>query len=111
MDQLERFLLIASSEDVTHALDFGKLDAISASARTQYLGTALQKVRAWYCLVLPGTAWYCRVLPGEGAEEGAEGAGLRWCVCVVCGGWAWQARVGARAVRGSEGRAGAAGRL
>ncbi|GAB4823028.1 hypothetical protein N2152v2_010074 [Parachlorella kessleri] len=48
MDQLERFLLIASSEDVTHAIDFSALDAVAGPARTQYLGMALQKVLRRY---------------------------------------------------------------
>ncbi len=55
MDQLERFLLIASSEDVTHAIDFSALDAVAGPARTQYLGMALQKVGgAHVLLAFPG---------------------------------------------------------
>lgn len=48
MDQLERFLVIASTGDVTQALDFAALDALSAEARTAYLGSALQKVLRQY---------------------------------------------------------------
>lgn len=48
MDQLERFLVVAATEDVTQALDFGALDAVSSEARTAYLGSALQKVLRQY---------------------------------------------------------------
>lgn len=48
MDQLERFLLIAASEDVTKALDFVSLENWSSTARSQYLGNALQKVLRQY---------------------------------------------------------------
>ncbi|KAI7837146.1 hypothetical protein COHA_009023 [Chlorella ohadii] len=49
MDSLERFLLIASSDDVTQAIDFAALDRIAGGAqRTQYLGMALQNVLRQY---------------------------------------------------------------
>lgn len=48
MDQLERFLVIASSGDVTQALDYVALDSLSKEARTAYLGAALQKVLRQY---------------------------------------------------------------
>lgn len=48
MDQLERFLVIASSGDVTHALDFRALDTLGPEARTSYLGNALQKILKHY---------------------------------------------------------------
>lgn len=48
MDQLERFLVIAASGDVTQALDFAAIDALSPEARTAYLGSALQKVLRQY---------------------------------------------------------------
>lgn len=48
MDSLERFLLIASSDDVTRAIDFATLDTIAGGARTQYLGMALQNVLRQY---------------------------------------------------------------
>lgn len=48
MDQLERFLVIASSGDVTQAIDFAALDALSPEARTAYLGSAIQKVLRQY---------------------------------------------------------------
>ncbi|EFN55763.1 hypothetical protein CHLNCDRAFT_52421 [Chlorella variabilis] len=48
MDSLERFLLIASSDDVTRAIDFATLDTIAGNARTQYLGMALQNVLRQY---------------------------------------------------------------
>lgn len=48
MDQLERFLVIASTGEVTQALDFVALDALSTEARTAYLGSALQKVLRQY---------------------------------------------------------------
>jgi predicted PurR-regulated permease PerM len=48
MDQLERFLVIASTGDVTQALDFAALDALSAQARTAYLGSALQQILRQY---------------------------------------------------------------
>ncbi|KAL6785199.1 hypothetical protein ACKKBG_A02845 [Auxenochlorella protothecoides x Auxenochlorella symbiontica] len=48
MDAMERFLLIASSEDVTHAINYTELDAVIGTARTQYLGVALQKVLRQY---------------------------------------------------------------
>lgn len=35
MDSLERFILIASSDDVTQAIDFAALDNVAANARTQ----------------------------------------------------------------------------
>jgi len=35
MDSLERFLLIASSDDVTQAIDFAALDRVAAAQRTQ----------------------------------------------------------------------------
>ena len=34
MDQLERFLLIASSDNVTRAIDFALLDAVALGERT-----------------------------------------------------------------------------
>lgn len=48
MDQLERFLVIASSGDVTQALDYVALDRLTTEARTAYLGAALQKVLRQY---------------------------------------------------------------
>ena len=48
MDQLERFLVISSSGDVTSALDFHTLDTLGPEARTKYLGNALQKVLQQY---------------------------------------------------------------
>ncbi|KAL4435187.1 hypothetical protein ABPG77_001869 [Micractinium sp. CCAP 211/92] len=48
MDSLERFLLIASSDDVTKAIDFTALDRVAAAQRTQYLGMALQTVLRQY---------------------------------------------------------------
>lgn len=48
MDSLERFILIASSDDVTQAIDFAALDNVAANARTQYLGMALQNVLRQY---------------------------------------------------------------
>eukprot|EP00889_Picochlorum_renovo_P002369 jgi/Picre1/29399/NNA_004787.t1 len=48
MDQLERFLVISSSGDVTTALDFRTLDTLGPEARTTYLGSALQKVLKQY---------------------------------------------------------------
>lgn len=48
MDQLERFLVIASSGEVTQALDFRALDTLGPEARTSYLGNALQKVLKQY---------------------------------------------------------------
>jgi len=48
MDQLERFLVIASSGDVTQALDYAAIDALGSEARTAYLGSALQKVLRQY---------------------------------------------------------------
>lgn len=48
MDSLERFLLIASSDDVTQAIDFAALDRVAAAQRTQYLGMALQNVLRQY---------------------------------------------------------------
>ncbi|KAK2079954.1 hypothetical protein QBZ16_002349 [Prototheca wickerhamii] len=44
MDAIERFLLIIASDDVTHAIDYKKLDAAIGRDRTQYLGIALQKL-------------------------------------------------------------------
>ena len=47
MEQLERFLLIASAgDDVTRAINFAELDAVAGAQRSQYLGAALQKVGA-----------------------------------------------------------------
>jgi len=48
MTQLERFLLVVASEDVTKALDFVTLESVSSSTRSQYLGNALQKVLRQY---------------------------------------------------------------
>ena len=48
MDQLERFLVISSSGDVTTALDFRALETLGPEARTTYLGSALQKVLKQY---------------------------------------------------------------
>jgi predicted PurR-regulated permease PerM len=48
MDGLERFLVIASSDDVTRALDFSALGSVGSTARTAYLGGALQKVLSQY---------------------------------------------------------------
>lgn len=48
MDSLERFLLIAASDDVTRAIDFATLDKFAGVARTQYLGMALQNVLRQY---------------------------------------------------------------
>ena len=48
MNQLERFLVIASTGAVTQALDFVALDALTTEARTAYLGSALQKVLRQY---------------------------------------------------------------
>ena len=45
MEQLERFLLIASAgDDVTRAINFAELDAVAGAQRSQYLGAALQEV-------------------------------------------------------------------
>ena len=48
MDHIERFLVIASTGEVTLALDFVALDALTTEARTAYLGSALQKVLRQY---------------------------------------------------------------
>lgn len=58
MDSLERFLLIASSDDVTQAIDFAALDRIAGGAqRTQVGGrhtpTSLMSHGGWPCLLPP----------------------------------------------------------
>ena len=64
MDSLERFLLIASSDDVTQAIDFAALDQVAGNARTQVrLGGAVRRSGG-----APG-GWLC------------EGAGKRCRAC------------------------------
>ena len=48
MDQLERFLVFASSGDAVNSVDFHALESMTKDARTKYLGGALQKVLQQY---------------------------------------------------------------
>ena len=54
MDSLERFLLIASSDDVTQAIDFAALDRIAGGAQRTQVGFGQDGVRGistafWLC--------------------------------------------------------------
>jgi hypothetical protein len=91
MDQLERFLLIASSEDVTHAIDFSALDAVAGPARTQYLGMALQKVLQGAIMIPMGCRGYygyCGILQGpRGTALWAGEAGVAGRGQILGGAW------------------------
>lgn len=54
MDSLERFLLIASSDDVTQAIDFAALDRIAGGAQRTQVGCKCPslKVRGFWTQVV-----------------------------------------------------------
>lgn len=59
MDSLERFLLIASSDDVTKAIDFTALDRVAAAQRTQVRVWDCMRARARVCVCVHTCARVC----------------------------------------------------